>query len=176
MHDLSLELLLIGVLRQIWQGVHSCADYYVVEIFLLSGLLVLVLHFPTIFIWYHARHCGVEFARRVNVSFLSKARNILLHFSATRELVKVFIWIVAETWELVQFPWHLQSEFCIIAPPNATYVGFLFEKCAIYSQALEAIHRLESSNPSSNDTDLLYVCGSRGKGAALQVCNLKLSE
>ena len=132
-HHLTLELLLIRILRQIRQRVHPCADYYVVEFCLLRGSLVFVFNVPTLSIWHHARHCRVEFARRVDVSLCSEACNVLLDLSASRELIVVFVRVVAEAWELVQLPWHLQAELCVIAPPNATHIRFLFEKSAIYA-------------------------------------------
>ena len=100
-HHLTLELLLIGILRQIRQRVHSCADYDVVKLRLLSRLLVFVLNIPTVAIRHHACHRGVELARRIDVSFCGKALNVLLDCSTTRELIEVFVRIVAEARELV---------------------------------------------------------------------------
>ena len=81
-----------------------------------------------------------------------------MNFWASRELVEVFVFVVAESWEFVQFPWYLQPKLGIIASPNATYIRFLFEKSTVDAETLESIHSLEPSHPTSDDTNFFDIC------------------
>ena len=107
MDDFSFELFLVGELRDVWQRVHTGADYDVVEF--LSCLLgsLFVADVPTIAIRDQLADGRVEHAVRIDVFLSGVALDVRLNLWPSREIILVFVRLVPEPREFIEIPWDL---------------------------------------------------------------------